>query len=103
MIPPSKRSGNVPSFVSLNSTVITPNLAGAVSDLNGFAVFGFGFGFGFGFVFGFAAANVAAAKAISTWIYFKIRTISRNVLELDDTNIHGRCCSFSAVLNCLYS
>jgi hypothetical protein len=39
MIPPSKRSGNVPSFVSLNSTVITPNLAGAVSDLNGFAVF----------------------------------------------------------------
>jgi hypothetical protein len=39
MIPPSKRSGNVPSLVSLNSTVITPNLAGAVSDLNGFAVF----------------------------------------------------------------
>jgi hypothetical protein len=38
MIPPSKRSKNVLSFVPLNSTVITPNLAGAVSDLNGFAV-----------------------------------------------------------------
>jgi hypothetical protein len=39
MIPPSKRSENVPSFVLLNSTVITPNLAGAVFDSNGFAVF----------------------------------------------------------------
>jgi hypothetical protein len=47
--------------------------------------------------------NVAAAKEISTLMFFKICTILRNMLELDYTNIHGRCCSFSAVLNRLYS
>ena len=74
-----------------------------LSDLNGFAVFAIA---GRSFIEFFIVKkswNVAAANGISTWIYFKIRTILRNMLELDYTNIHDRCCSFSAVLNRLYS